>query len=159
MKNKHIHFIERLDFFFILISLGLLIISGIFIRIFGFEMSNYDKVYYPILIPLLISCLFFSLSLYSFIKTYKKAIIFINEIQVNNKTIIFKGLRYNTAWEQTLTIKNVDVSLKEQRNRRPYIYYLEFIDEDDAKYSINTSLFWTYPEILAIYKDIKNSQK
>ncbi|KFF17906.1 hypothetical protein [Flavobacterium hydatis] len=159
MRKKNIPFIDRLDFFFILINLGLLIISGIFIRIFGFEMSNYDKVYYPILIPFFISCLFFSLGLYGFIKTYKKAIIFINEIQVSNKAIILKGLRYNTNWEQTLTINNIEIYLKEQSNRRPYIYHLEFVDEDDAKYSINTSIYWTYPEILAIYKDIKNSQK
>ncbi|WP_086896226.1 hypothetical protein [Flavobacterium sp. AJR] len=158
MRNKHIHFIERLDFFITLISLGLLIVSGIFIRIFGSEMFNYNKVYYPILIPLLISCLFFFLALYSFIKAYKRAIIFINEIQINNKSIILKGLRYNTTWEKTLVIKNIDISLKEQANRRPYVYYLEFIDEDDARYSINTSFYWSYPEILAIYKDIKTAE-
>ncbi|MCV9929556.1 hypothetical protein OIU83_17980 [Flavobacterium sp. LS1R49] len=159
MKTKHIPFLERLDFFIILISLALLFFSSIFICIFGYEMSNFDKVYYPILIPLFISCLFFSLGLYSFIKTYKKAIIFINEIQIDNKTIILKGLIYNTPWEKSLAIKNIDISLKEQTNRKPYTYHLEFIDEDDTKYSINTSLYWTYPEILAIYKDIKNSQK
>ncbi|MBF7093547.1 hypothetical protein IUY40_18610 [Flavobacterium sp. ALJ2] len=107
----------------------------------------------------LIGCCCLFLSLYAIIKAYQKAIVFINEVCIDNRMIKLKGYRYNTEWEESLTIKNIDISLKEQTNRRPYIYYLEIIDEYNGKYYLNTSFYWSYPEILAIYTDIKNAKK
>jgi hypothetical protein len=158
-KTTYIPFIDRLDIFIILIYLGLLCLAGILIAFSSYEIGiNHGKAMTSIYVVFLIGCCCLLLSLYAIIKKYQKAIIFINEILINNKTIILKGLRYNTPWEKRLTIKNIDISLKEQTNRRPYIYYLEFLDEDDTKYNINTAFYWNYSEILATYTDIKNAK-
>ena len=159
-KPTYIPFIDRLDIFIILIYLGLLCLAGMFLTFSSYEIViNNGKVIPSIYVIFLIGFSFLLLSLYAIIKAYQKAIIFINEVLINNKTIKLTGLRYNTTWEKTLTIKNIDISLKEQTNRRPYIYYLELIDEDDTKYSIGTSFYWTYEELLAIFTDIKSCKK
>jgi hypothetical protein len=160
IKSTYIAFIDRLDVFIIIIYFGLLCLSGILIAFSSYEIAiNHGKVMVSIYIIFFIGFSFLLLSLYAIIKAYQKAIIFINEVLINNKTIKLTGLRYNTTWEKTLTIKNIDISLKEQTNRKPYIYYLELIDEDDTKYSIGTSFYWTYEELLAIFTDIKSCKK
>ncbi|MCC9072533.1 hypothetical protein LNQ49_13160 [Flavobacterium sp. F-65] len=155
-KSKYIPFIERLDIFIILIYFGLLCLAGIFLSMSSYEIViNNGKVITSMYVILLIGCCCLLLSLYTIIKTFRLAIIFINEVEINSKTITLKGYRYNNKWEETLNTKNIDICIKEQTNRRPYLYHLELLDEDDTKYNINTSKYWSYDELLNLHNEIK----
>lgn len=156
-KSTFIPFIDRLDIFIILVYSGLLCLAGGFVIFSGYEISKYSsKAMTSLYVVFLIGCCFFLLSLYTIIKECQKAIILINEVKINNKTITLTGYRYNTEWEVVLNTKKIDICIKEQtRHRRNSVYYLEFLDEDDSKYYINTSVYWSYEEILSMYNEIR----
>lgn len=165
-KTNYAHFTERLDFFMLFIYFVLFISTIVIIYITGHEIpinTNIDgsiHINNSLCTVFFISCFFFFLALYSITKSYKEAVFFINEVKVNHKTITLKGYQYNTKWEETLDIKNTQVDiLTKKRGRAPEVYHLQFTDELNLRYNINTSFYWTYDEILILYRDIKNAQK
>lgn len=159
-KPTYIPFIERLDFFIILVYSGLLILAGMFIAFSSYEITiTIGKAMTSIYVIFLIGSCFLLLSLYSIIKTFQKAIIFVNDVEVNSNIITLRGYKYNKNWEVVLNTQKIETCIKEQVNRRPYIYYLEFLDEDDTKYNINTSIYWSYEELLNLYNEIKKAKK
>lgn len=155
-KPTYIPFIDRLDIFIILIYLGLLCLAGMFLTFSSYEIViNHGKVIPSIYVIFLIGCCCLILSLCVIIKIFQSAIIFINAVEFNSKTITLRGYKYNTKWEVVLNTKKIAICIKEQqRYRRGSLYYLEFVDEDDTKYNINTSIYWSYEEILNIYNKI-----
>lgn len=165
-KNKYASFIERLDFFILFIYSVLLITTLVITFITGHEIltnTNIDgsiHINSSLCTVFFISCFFFFLALYSIIRSCKEAVFFINEVLINHNKITLTGYKYNAKWQETLDIKNTQVDiLTKKRGRAPEVYYLQFIDELNLKYNINTSFYWSYTEILILYRDIKNSQK
>ncbi|WP_264552108.1 hypothetical protein [Flavobacterium sp. N2038] len=165
-KVKYEQFIERLDFFILFVFSGLLILTIVMACLIGNEILKSTNIDGSIHIDsslctvFFISCFFFFLALYRITIVFKEAIFFINEVQINHNAIILTGYYCNTKWQETLDIKNTQVDIVTQkRGRAPEIHYLQFIDELNLKYNINTSFYWSYAEILILYRDIKNLQK
>ncbi|MDN3675288.1 hypothetical protein QWY99_19840 [Flavobacterium branchiarum] len=156
-QSKYIPFIERLDIFMILIYFGQLILATMFIAFSSYEIAmTIGKAMTSLYVIFLIGFCFLLLSLYAIIKAFRSAIIFINDVEINSKTITLRGYKYNAKWEVVLNTKKIDICIKEQtRYRRNSVYYLEFLDEDDSKYYLNTSIYWSYEEILNVYNEIR----
>lgn len=165
-KNNYAHFTERLDFFILFIYSVLFISTAVIAYLTGHEIltnTNVDgslHINSSLYTVFFISSFFFFLALYSIVRSCKEAVFFINEVQIHHNTITLAGYKYNATWEENLDIKNTQIDIvTKKRGRAPEVYYLQFIDELNLKYNINTSFYWSYAEILILYSDIKNLQK
>ncbi|UUF12523.1 MULTISPECIES: hypothetical protein [Flavobacterium] len=165
-KTKYARFRARLDFFILFIYGGLLIITLMLNYITAHEILNTRRadgsmhINRAMCAVLLISMSLFSLALYRIIRVCREAVFFINQVQISNKRLLLKGYRYDAIWEETLDIKNTQIEmLNRGKSRAPQVYYLQFTDELNLKYHINTSFYWSYTEILFLYRDLKKMQK